>query len=122
MRAVKVTIVALLLVFLLAPVWAGSQGEKSGPQKVSGKIQFLVADGPPMKDYLEALTKDFMKENPGVEVEMIWSDDGIVIRGKSPKPVYLWIRDGKAERLEDRKNLNIRVGHIDDRHNPEYQA
>jgi len=67
-----VTIVAVLLVLLMAPVWASSQGEKSGTAKVSGKIQFLVADGPPMKDYLEALTKDFMKENPGVEVEMIW--------------------------------------------------
>jgi aldehyde:ferredoxin oxidoreductase len=30
--------------------------------------------------------------------------DGIVIHGKSPKPVYLWIRDGKAE-LRDAAHL-----------------
>ncbi len=30
--------------------------------------------------------------------------DGIVIRGKSPQPVYLWIRDGKAE-LRDARAL-----------------
>jgi len=29
-----------------------------------------------MKDYLEALTKEFMKQNPGVEVEMIWTPWG----------------------------------------------
>lgn len=40
--------------------------------------------------------------------------DGIVIKGKSPKPVYLLIRDGKAELRDAAHLLGKKTGEVDD--------
>jgi ABC-type glycerol-3-phosphate transport system substrate-binding protein len=63
-----------MLAFLAFPAW--SSGDSEAAQPVRGKMSFLFADGPPMKDYLEALVKDFTTENPGVDIEVIWTPWG----------------------------------------------
>ncbi|PKO21012.1 MAG: aldehyde:ferredoxin oxidoreductase [Chloroflexi bacterium HGW-Chloroflexi-1] len=46
--------------------------------------------------------------------ELKWAGfDGIVVKGKSPKPVYLWIKDGQAE-LRDASHLMGKItGEVD---------
>jgi aldehyde:ferredoxin oxidoreductase len=60
---------------------------------IAGLTRYTVAARSPLTGALgEAEAGGFW----GPELKMA-GFDGIVIRGRSPKPVYLWIRDGQAE-------------------------
>ena len=69
-------------------------GVADGTLLPSGSRLCVVSKSPlPLKECMEWST-------PGghVSAELKFAGyDGIVIKGKSPKPVYLWINDGKAE-------------------------
>ncbi|MBR4220733.1 MAG: ATP-binding cassette domain-containing protein, partial [Victivallales bacterium] len=66
-----------------------------------------VATGQEMIDLLRQL-----RDNDGVTVIAATHD----MKMLDASDRILWIRDGKIDRLENRKDLNIQIGHIDGQH------